>query len=211
MLSTAGFDQVAWAYDTLAKLVFGRGLQQAQVRFLTKIPADARVLIIGGGTGLLLETVLTRSQPRQVVYLEASAQMISRTQKRVRAHWLAGRVVFQHGTEATLAGNSQFEVIITPFVLDLFSESELAGYFIPKLQRTLVPGGLWLATDFVNSPNRFHQLILRTMYLFFATVSGVRNQQLADWPRLLTQAGLIPGEQVAAVGGQVSTGWWTAS
>lgn len=45
------FDRVASAYDTLARTAFGGSLKKAQCHWLHQIPADAKVLVLGSGTG----------------------------------------------------------------------------------------------------------------------------------------------------------------
>ncbi|MEP5106138.1 MAG: methyltransferase type 12, partial [Ekhidna sp.] len=51
------FDFVAPIYDRLSKLVFGKSLIKAQAYHLKVIGDKDRVLILGGGTGKLLEFI----------------------------------------------------------------------------------------------------------------------------------------------------------
>lgn len=204
------FDLISPLYDALSRIVFGRSLERVQCVFLPKIPPNSTVLLIGGGTGYLLAELLTQCQPRHVLFLEASAKMLTRARRRVQDHPLAGRVEFRHGTEADLPWGEAFGVVIVPFVLDLFPEAVLKFRFLPPLLRVTAPGGCWLVTDFVYSPRLPHQLILKTMYRFFRLVSGIEARQLPDWRRMLTEAGLSPEGQRVVAGGQVQTGWWRA-
>lgn len=202
------FDLIAPLYDTLSRVVFGRSLERAQLVFLPEIPLNASILLVGGGTGFLLAEVLTHCQPSRVLFLEASAKMLTRARRRVQQHPLVGRVEFRHGTEVSLPSGEVFGVVIVPFVLDLFPAATLRSNLLPPLLRATAPGGRWLVTDFIHSPSPRHRLILKTMYRFFRLVSGVEARQLPDWPRLLAEAGLTSEEQAVAAGGQVQTGWW---
>ena len=202
------FDLVAPIYDTLSRLVFGRSLQRAQTLFLPEIGPDSTILIVGGGTGFLLPDVLTRSKPKRILFVESSRQMLLRARRRVESHPLAGRVDFRLGTEADIRPGETFTVVMLPFVLDLSPDTILKTAFLPPLLRATAPGGLWLITDFVNSPGRLHRLILRMMYLFFRLVSGIRATRLPDTHRLLAEAGLTLLNRQLTAGGQVEASCW---
>ena len=202
------FDWVAPFYDSLAFLVFGHRLKRAQVVFLNQIPANARILLVGGGTGWLLQQVLTQCQPNHVVYLEASAKMLALASKRVINHNVVGSVTFRVGDETSLKPEESFDVIITPFVLDLFTGKYLQKTLIPQLHGKLKPGGLWLVTDFVPFVTGWRKMLLWTMIRFFRLTAGMKIRQLADWQKLLAESGLQRIEQRAQVSGMVSTEVW---
>ncbi len=201
------FDWVAPVYDFLAFLVFGHRLRRAQVIFLNQIPANAQLLILGGGTGWLLQQVLTRCQPNRVVYLEASANMLARAGRRVINHNAAGSVVFRVGDETCLKPDESFDVIMTPFVLDLFTEKHLQAA-LPQLRNRLRPGGRWLVTDFVPSVTGWQKVLLWAMIRFFRLTAGIQTRQLADWQKLLAESGLQRRAQKPQVSGMVSTEVW---
>ncbi len=203
------FDLVAPVYDALSRVVFGRSLQAAQTLFLPEMPPDSTILVVGGGTGALLMSVLIECSPKHVMFLEASEQMLARARRRVQDNPMAGRVDFRHGTEADLQPGETFSVVMLPFVLDLIPETDLKQAFLPRLIRATAPGGVWLVTDFVNSPRLAHRLILKTMYLFFRLASGIRATHLPDSHRLLTEAGFQLTNRQMAVDGQVEASYWT--
>ena len=47
----ANYDNSAWFYDRLSRVVYGKAIVRAQVYLLKEIPAGSTVLIAGGGTG----------------------------------------------------------------------------------------------------------------------------------------------------------------
>lgn len=202
------FDWIAPVYDALAFVVFGKRLQQAQVVFLNQIPVGASILLIGGGTGWLLEQVLTRCQPKRVVYLDVSAQMISRASRRMIQRAVLGSVDFRVGDETALSPNEHFDVILTPFVLDIFTEKTLQEKFIPSLRNALKPGSLWFVTDFIETSVWWQKLLLWVMIHFFRLTAGIEVRKLADWQRLLAEAGLIRQNHQPQLNGMVSTEVW---
>lgn len=181
------FNFIAPFYDRLAALVFGQTLKKAQIALLSTLPQNASVLIVGGGTGWIVEEVLHQCNPRWIVYLEASEQMLRLTKQRLQQHPQGALVSLRHGTETALVPNEQFDVILTPFVLDLFPPQRLRGQFIPSVFNVLANGGYWLITDFVSTPVWWHRGLAWAMYAFFGTIAGVRAHKLPDWPALMTQ------------------------
>ena len=184
-MSAISFDRVAPHYDTLARLVFGKSIRRAQLYFLDQIPPNARVLVVGGGTGWLLVELLRRREVAQVTYLEASQQMLTMARQKVRANSLsAGRVRFVHGTEQALAPEERFSVVITNFVLDMYA-GEVLDHLMQTLAAQLEPDGRWLFTDFRISDQKRHRgwqrLMARAMYGFFHLTAGIAHQSLPPY------------------------------
>jgi len=163
----SGFDRIAWMYDFLAFLVFGRALKNAQKALLPKIPKNSRILIIGGGSGWLLRKIALQCQPRHVLYVEASAQMLQRSRSQVQSLGKESPVEFRLGNETVIQPSDEVDVVICPFFLDLFTTERLRNSILPRLTQSLAAGGIFLVTDFIPSAAPFHRLLIRTMYWFF--------------------------------------------
>ena len=204
----ADFDRIAPVYDTLAWAVFGRSLERAQAVFLDRIPTGASILIVGGGTGSLLEPLLANRQPGRIVYLEASARMLSLASRRVLNRQLLGTVEFRLGNETTLQAGEQFDVVITPFVLDLFTAQTLRTRLLPRLRLALKPGGQWLVTDFVPAIGWGRKTLIRAMIWFFRLTANIEARHLVDWQPLMAEMGLTLREHSPQVGGLVSAEVW---
>lgn len=203
------FNWIAPIYDALAFLIFGQKLQRAQAIFLDRIPPKASVLLVGGGTGWLLEQVLVRCQTERIHYLETSSRMVAQATRRMAHKSLPGRVAFRVGDETSLDSGEQFDVIITPFLLDLFHEQTLQNRLLPRLVRVLKPGGTWLVTDFVNPSAWWQKGLLWTMIRFFRLITGIETRKLANWQQCLTDAGLTVQARRPQVGGMVSAEVWS--
>lgn len=208
--SAPNFDRIAPYYDGLAWVVFGRSLARAQTVFLDRVPARASVLVVGGGTGGLLEPLLSRSQPARIVYLEASARMLARASRRVLRRRLPGQVEFRLGDETALQPGERFEVVITPFVLDLFTAQTLRTRLLPRLRMALLPGGQWLVTDFVPGAGWGPNRLIQVMIWFFRRTANIEAGQLANWQPLFAQLGLRLCERQSQLNGWVSAEVWTA-
>jgi ubiquinone/menaquinone biosynthesis C-methylase UbiE len=202
------FDWVAPVYDAMAFVVFGRKLQRAQTVYLNLIPEGASVLIVGGGTGWLLEQLLKHYEPGHILYLESSGQMVAQASRRMVRKAVLGSVEFRVGDETSLRPDEKFDVVITPFLLDLFSESTLQTQLIPQLLHALAPNGHWLVTDFVPPAVWWQKALLWTMIRFFRLTAGIETRQLANWQKLLQAAGLVNIARKPQVGGMVSAQLW---
>ncbi len=184
-----GYDNAAFFYDPLSKLVFGNKLQHAQSAFLHLIPQEARVLIVGGGSGWILEEI-ARMHPDNklsITYVEASPKMTALAKQRIiKSPDLDNAPFFTNFIiapiqEAQLDG--EYDVIITSFFFDNFKPQQAETIF-RRLDGVLKPNGIWLYTDFSNNTNTTHKLVLKAMYLFFGILCGVSAKSLPDMNNL---------------------------
>ena len=178
------FDPIAPIYDRLAKGIFGSAIQAIQTDLLPFIPPEAEILMLGGGSGWIIEPLWSTCAYKQLIFIEDSQRMLSLAQTRLSILPLSGQVqdrtLLLFGRENFLFSSQKFSVLITPFFLDLFSENELPGVY-EAVENHLLPGALWLVVDFTRGRtdrNPFFRIALRGMYLFFRWTCGLRNQKL---------------------------------
>ncbi|MBC5993458.1 class I SAM-dependent methyltransferase [Pontibacter cellulosilyticus] len=193
-LPDSGFDRVAPFYDKLARLVYGSSLQKAQLYLLPFVPDKSRVLIIGGGSGWLLQQLILTGKQLDILYLDASPAMLHHAKSKYSQLSFSHscKVEFRLGTEAALLPHDEFKVIITPFLLDLFPPQRLQQ-LMQRLSDALASGGQWLFADFwpVQQPARWWQKVLVWgMYTFFGAVSDVEAKELPDYGVYFKQLGL---------------------
>ena len=81
-----GYGLIAPFYDHLVKLVFGDKLKELQCSFLKKIQSNDKVLILGGGTGWILEEIDSVCVNTDIVYIDKSPSMIKRAKRRILHH-----------------------------------------------------------------------------------------------------------------------------
>lgn len=182
----ANYDNTAWFYERLSKLVFGQAQIKAQEYFLNHIQPGTSILIIGGGTGQILES-LTRLHPSglQISYVEVSSKMMALSRKRYTGDNKIIYITAGIG-EAGLTGS--FDVVITAFLFDNFSQDNLNGTF-PIINAKVKQGGLWFNTDFQLTGPLWQKLMLKSMYLFFKFFGAVDVQKPPDVESVFTQYG----------------------
>lgn len=179
-----GFNRLARVYSTLAGIVFGKTLLHAQEYFLPAVKAGDHILIVGGGSGDLLRSLLKQQTQIRVDYIDISEKMIQLAREKTKNPLIVNFIV---GTELDIP-NRAYSVVITNFYLDLFSDHTLQ-HVVRKIKTHLSFDGQWLVTDFVSNKN-WHKTMLWMMYRFFRIVAGIEARTLPDWDRQLKQAGL---------------------
>ncbi|MBO9672814.1 MAG: class I SAM-dependent methyltransferase [Sphingobacteriaceae bacterium] len=174
------YDKIANHYDTLSRLVFFKSQVNAQVNQLQYLPKNSSVLIVGGGTGWILEEI-AKVHPGglKIVYVEISAKMMALSQKR---NYKDNAVTFVNIGIEDFKTDVQFDVILTPFLFDNFARQRAAKVF-EQLNSYLKKDGLWFLVDFSlqkNNGNWWKLLLLRSMYGFFKLLRIVEANQLID-------------------------------
>jgi 2-polyprenyl-3-methyl-5-hydroxy-6-metoxy-1,4-benzoquinol methylase len=172
------FNHTAWWYDALAGLVFAGHTWKAQIRFINLIPPGSKILIVGGGTGRILQE-LTYRNPGQLTYLEKSAKMLQKARKRklqgsIPIHWI-------HGDEGDIPKSDTYDVVLTFYLFSNYNQPQ-AGHLWDKLNPYILPGGLWLFADFKGSvrQNRWQNWLSRIMTGFFRITAGVQVKKIPD-------------------------------
>ncbi len=172
------YDAAAWFYDALAQLVFGKALVKAQRFLIQCIKPQTSILIVGGGTGWILEEIAcVQASTLKITYVEVSGRMIGLSKKR---DYLQNEVGFIHAAIEDCKLVQQYDVILTPFIFDNFTEKHIRLVFA-QLHQTLKPGGLWLFADFQvqdNHQGKWQKFILKTMYWFFGWLCKVETKNL---------------------------------
>ena len=171
------YNNVAWFYDAFARIIFGKAINKSQTYFLKLINPGSSILIVGGGTGWILnEITQLQSNGLEIVYVEKSLKMIRAARKRLTG---LNKVIFIHEAVENSVFNKFFDLVITSFVFDSFSNSTIDIVF-EKLAVKLKPGGFWFYSDFIKPNKLWHKLLLNTMYPFFKVVCKIEADNLPD-------------------------------
>jgi tRNA (cmo5U34)-methyltransferase len=173
---TNGFDRVAGVYDFLAQLVLGKAIKESQTFFLNDIPDGSKVLILGGGTGWILESLLAVKPNVKVCYIEPSPRMMALSKRKISTD----NIQFITGTEVNIPQSSGFDAVITNFYLDLFNNDTLEDV-LKTITGSLRPKSVWIATDFIHSTSLWHRFLLKIMYRFFSVIAGIQATTLPHW------------------------------
>lgn len=173
------FNNIAPYYDQLSKIVFGDAIVNSQLYLLNFINAKSTILIVGGGTGWILNEI-SKKYPTglEITYIEISEKMIELSKKR---DFGKNKVIFINESMQEAVLYQEFDVVITPFVLDNFS-NETTKEIFKKIDNKLKSSGKWLFSDFQLSAKHslWQKPLLRLMYFFFRVMCNIEASSLPE-------------------------------
>ena len=164
------FDFIAPFYDQLQRLIFGKALLNAQIAHISEIRESDNVLILGGGTGEILEHL---PLCENIDYVEKSHLMIRRAKRR-----LVNRPVdFIREDFLNFQSDRKYDIIICPFFLDCFGEENLLTV-ISICKQKLTSGGKMIVIDFAE--NSSGSWIVKRMHFFFRITANLESRNLKN-------------------------------
>ncbi|HVW12250.1 MAG TPA: class I SAM-dependent methyltransferase [Mucilaginibacter sp.] len=173
----ANYNNSAWFYDRLSRLVYGKALIRSQVYLLPFISPGSKLLIAGGGTGWILEEIAkVHPSGLEITYIEVAANMMKLSKKRNTGR---NKVEFINDAVENIGLDQGYDVVITPFLFDNFTEENLQRIFA-HIHQCLKPGGLWLNTDFHLTGKWWQRFLLRSMIIFFRLTCRIEATKLPD-------------------------------
>lgn len=180
------YDNAAWFYDSLSQLVFGKAIVNAQLYLLQYVSPRTNILIVGGGTGWILEELaLLHPSGLKITYVEVSAKMMALSRKKNLGD---NEVTFINFGIENVQLTMRFDVIITPFLFDNFKQITAERIF-NQLHAALNIGGLWMYADFEPSGKWWHKPMVKTMHTFFKVLCGTEASKLPEVKQLFIAQG----------------------
>jgi ubiquinone/menaquinone biosynthesis C-methylase UbiE len=183
------YDPVARYYDFLSWLVFGQAEINAQIEMLGYVAPGSRMLIVGGGTGWILEKIAAaHSSGLHITYVESSLRMMELSRKRNCGH---NSVEFVLLPIEEFVAPAPFDCILTGFVFDNFS-ADKARAVVRQLDLLLREGGHWLYADFYLPKQKrklWKAVLLKAMYIAARVICKVEASKLPDMGEIFGEAG----------------------
>lgn len=209
-------DTLAPHYQNLEHLSFGSRLERSRIAFLGEVATAQRAIVCGGGDGRFLARLL-RVNPHVVVdFVELSAAMLEIAQRRVRGMGLEfyARTRFWAGDLRAFEPRPEgYDLIVTNFFLDCFSEQELLSV-VMYLSRCAARDARWVLSDFQEVPSAFGRLwsgaVIRGLYAAFRCTTGLCVDRLPDYHAALAGAGFAPRWVETALGGLLHSSLWVS-
>ena len=179
------YNRIAPYYDKLARLVFGDRLERAQKTHLNMIDANSSVLIVGGGTGAILEYLEERNIRLDVDFVELSSGMIEEARNR---NYKLVRPTYYQMDIMNFKG-SNYDYILINFFFDQYNFQE-AKNILNRLEIALSEDGAILFVDFIRSDKLVDKILLRLMYLFFHFSANLNKVELIEYNDLFSGSNL---------------------
>jgi ubiquinone/menaquinone biosynthesis C-methylase UbiE len=171
----ANYNNSAWFYDRASRLIYGKALIRAQVYLLQFIPKYSNILIVGGGTGWILgEIAKIHPSGLKITYVEIAPKMMALSKNR---NTCDNKVDFINDAVENVALQNDYDLVITPFLFDNFTEENFQKIFA-HIHQALKPNGIWLNTDFRPAGKWWQRILLGSMFLFFRLICGIEAKKL---------------------------------
>lgn len=186
------FSAIAPIYDQLARLVFRGAIERSQTQFLCELKKGWQLLLLGGGTGLVLEHLDLQKTAMSIDFVEPSGKMMKKAKVRL-SNSSKLDVVYHECNFEDIEISHQYDAIHCGYFLDLFSEVNLVGV-IQQIKKMLKPSGILLIADFqlTHADHQFWQKpMIDLMHWFFRIFSNLESDQLRDFDSYLTKEGFV--------------------
>jgi ubiquinone/menaquinone biosynthesis C-methylase UbiE len=207
-------DRIAPYYETLEHLSFGTWLERSRFVFLKEVKLSRKAIICGGGDGRFLARLLQANSIVEVDFVELSSKMIALAEQRVAAmgqqfrervrFHAADLRVFQPQTEG-------YDLIVTNFFLDCFSDSQLADV-VARLSSWSLPHVRWIVSDFREAHTPIARFwtrsIVRALYAAFRLTTGLRVMRLPNYAAAIARERYVRRREENFLGGLVHSSLW---
>lgn len=202
------FNLIARPYRWLEYLTLGRTLERCRLHFLPLLLGQKRALVLGDGDGRFLAALMSANPHLDATAVDSSVAMLHLLRKRCEAH--ATRLQTYNTGALTFRPTSPYDLVVTHFFLDCLTQSDL-GTLVAHITPTLAPEAVWLISDFripsgpMCLPAR---IMVRSLYLAFRILTGLRTTHLPDHTTPLTKAGLTRIARHHFMAGVLTTELW---
>jgi SAM-dependent methyltransferase len=206
------FNWIARPYRFLEYLTLGRTLEDCRYHYLPQLLDRHLALVIGDGDGRFLARLLAQNPHLQADAVDTSATMLQLLRKRCEAAApdAKDRLRTHQSNALTFPLQNSCDLIVTHFFLDCLTQCELDA-LVSRIAKITLPGTLWLISDFRIPPGRMRypaRLLVRSLYLAFRLLTGLRTTHLPDHARSLAQAGFVKISHHEELAGILTTELW---
>jgi ubiquinone/menaquinone biosynthesis C-methylase UbiE len=199
MSTPARFDRLARAYRWMEYFSFGPYLMQCRSLRIAEMTPCRRALVYGDGDGRFLAELARCVPTIQIAAVDASSKMLLRLTERLPSGAKV-RPVHADALACEPAGfpEAPFDLVVSHFFLDCFSEAELA-LLLARVNEAVEKSAIWVVSDF-SIPQRglarlLSRWIVRGLYLAFGLLTGLKTRHLPDHARVMREAGWMLEER----------------
>ncbi len=199
--TAALFDQQAAGYDTQWERMspVREGLYFLMEAVLAGLPADARILSVGTGTGIEIAFLAERHPQWRFTAVEPSQAMLERCRQRAVEHGFASRCTFHHGFLDALAVDEPCDAATCLLVSQFLLEPEARIGLFRDIATRLRHGGLLVNADLAADTASPAYESLLAIWLDRMSSAGVPPEALARARAAYAKdVAVLPPERVAA-------------
>ena len=197
------FDQaVADKYDQQAARMgpFVDALHLLIGAIFSNLPAEARILCVGAGTGSELLYLAGRFPLWHFTAVEPSAPMLEICRRRATENGIASRCVFHDGYLDSLPASPPFDAATSILVSQFILDSELRTEFFRAVAGRLRPGGILASADLASDISSAAYQSLLEVWLRLMQAGKVTEEKLQQARAAYGRdVAVLPADQVSAI------------
>ena len=206
------FNRIARPYRFLEYITLGKALENCRNHYLPQLLNRHRALVLGDGDGRFLAKLLAENPHLHADAVDISATMLRLLRKRCEEATPDAKTRLRtHQSDAlTFSPQNSYDLIVTHYFLDCLTQTELNA-LVNHVAKNTHPGTLWLISDFriPRGPMRYPaKLLIRSLYLAFHLLTGLRTTSLPDHSTPLTRAGFVKISSRQQLAGILTTELW---
>jgi len=192
MNAPPNFNRVARLYRWAEYMTLGPILQHTRTHFLPQLADRREALLFGDGDGRFLARLLEQNPTLQATAVDISATMLHLLRQRCARAASRMQALHTSAIEANVPPGT--DLVVTHFFLDCLTQTEV-DILVQGIATNTTPGTFWLLSDF-QIPQRaiirpFAAIYIRSLYLAFRILTGLRVQSLPDPQAVLQQTGFV--------------------
>lgn len=196
------FDQQAAGYDTQwAKTAAIRNCLYflLESQFMS-LPADARILCVGAGTGTEIAHLAQKHPGWRFTAVEPSGPMLAVCRQRAEAEGFAGRCHFHEGYLDALPSTDIHDAatcfLVSQFILDLQARAD----FFRGIAGRLKPGGLLASSDLAADVNSAEYEVLLRAWMTMMAGADIQPEAIERMRKAYANdVAVLPPEQIASI------------
>jgi tRNA (cmo5U34)-methyltransferase len=196
------FDQQAASYDTqwARTAAITDCLYFLLESFFTELPADARILSVGVGTGAELAHLAKKNPAWRFTAVEPSGPMLDVCRQRAEREGFAARCHFHEGYLDSLSTTDLHDAatcfLVSQFILDQQERSE----FFRAISRRLKPGGRLASSDLASDVGSSEYEILLRAWMNMMAASAISPEAMDRIRKAYANdVGVLPSNRVASI------------
>lgn len=196
------FDQQAASYDTQwAKTSAIKDCLYFLLESLfTELPADARVLCVGVGTGTELAHLAQKNPEWRFTAVEPSGPMLDVCRQRAEKEGFASRCHFHEGYLDSLSASGPHDAatcfLVSQFILDQRERSE----FFREISHKLKSGGILASSDLASDVESSEYEVLLRAWMNMMAASDISPEGIDRMRKVYSNdVGVLPPSRVAAI------------
>jgi tRNA (cmo5U34)-methyltransferase len=201
--SPIAFDEKhAAEYDTrFAKLASMRDALHLLIgAVFADLPADARILCVGAGTGAEIIYLAEKFPRWRFTAVEPSAPMLAVCRRRIEECGVASRCEFHEGYLDSLPGSESFDAATSLLVSQFILEPAARVNFFRDIARRLRPGGLLASADLASDTSSAAYQSLLDVWIELMKATEAPAEQLEKLRVIYGRdVALLPLDEVGAI------------